>query len=426
MAALPALALGLALLAAPEGSSAPAAQEQLRLLIPPLEPRPGAPADKVNAISEFAITQARRVPGYRVLSMKDVEQMVSVEMQKQLLGCSESSCLAEIAGALSANEVLYGSVGRLGDRELVLTLNRIDPINARALAGESVRLPLHDVDGMLDATAEALGRLFPGYTMPPRRVQPMGKARLGLAMTAMGTVLQYAAVSSATFSLLGFLVFGVIGAPLLVPACGFCFLGPLATAWVQAWLMDVLGRRQVGIRRAALLGVLTVPVVAAVASLPVQAAAYVGGMSGMGALVVGALVVALLDWQGASTLFQGVVLGGIGIGSGLASVMGAMFMVSLALLPAIGVMVVALPALQSALLLRDSEARPPGEEPRLPGLYSTAEEPPAYTEVLPDVFVGGQGSLPPPLPPGFPGGVMSAPTSKTPPPDNAPAPTSPP
>jgi len=387
--------MALAVLLAVAGSEPEAAVR--RLLVMPLEVRPGAPEERVSALSEYLISEARRVPGYRVLSMKDLEQLLGAEMRNQLTGCSESGCLAELAGALAADEVLYGSVGRLGARELVLTLNRIAPSTATALAGESERLPSSSTDGMLDSTAGLLKRLYPAYELPPR-LQAVSKPRLALAMTTLGAVLQYAAVSSATFSLFGFFMFGPLGLPFLIPAAAFYLGGPAINAWVSAWLMDVMGRRQSGTRRATALGVGMVPITALVASLPVQAASSVGALSGFAALFVGVLFVSAMQERGYSTLLQGVVVGGTAIASGVVAALGSAFLVSLALIPAIVLLVVVVPALQSVILLRDSEPRPPGEEARLPGLYAPGEDAPDFLESLPEVIVG---ALPPP-PPGMP------------------------
>lgn len=66
-----------------------------------------------------------------VLASEDVRKAVEVEASQQMMGCSASSCLAELAGALGARAVIYGSVGDLGDAK-VLTLNIYDSAQGRS------------------------------------------------------------------------------------------------------------------------------------------------------------------------------------------------------------------------------------------------------------------------------------------------------
>ena len=64
-------------------------------------------------------------PRIDVISAEDVRRAVEFEGQRQTLGCSTSSCLAELAGAMGADIVVFGDVGLLGDR-LVLSANLFD------------------------------------------------------------------------------------------------------------------------------------------------------------------------------------------------------------------------------------------------------------------------------------------------------------
>jgi len=67
--------------------------------------------------------------GHNVVSTADINAMLSLEKQKELMGCSEISCLAEIGGALGADLMVSGSVGKLGD-VFSLTMTLVDPKKA--------------------------------------------------------------------------------------------------------------------------------------------------------------------------------------------------------------------------------------------------------------------------------------------------------
>lgn len=76
-------------------------------------------AQRVAAqVSEQLLTEASRVPRFRVIGQSDVAVLLGVERQKQLLGCADdaSSCAAELAGALDARWLLTGTLGRLGKK----------------------------------------------------------------------------------------------------------------------------------------------------------------------------------------------------------------------------------------------------------------------------------------------------------------------
>lgn len=357
-----------------------------RVLVPPLQARPGTPVAGVQALGDFLVSEARRIPGHRVVSVADLQEMLSLEQKKQLLGCSESSCLVEMAGALDADEVLYGSVGRLGARELVLTLNRVDPRAAGALGGQSERLPLHDTDGMLDAAARALQRLYPAYTLPPPRVEGVGRVRTAAAMFSVASVMQYAAVATALFSLGAMVPLGVLGLPMLVPAVGFCVASPVLMAWVEAWLMDLLGRRQAGFRWAALAGALMVPTILSV-GMPVVALAVLAGLSG-------ATVVGVAATYAASAVAAANRTSPVGAGAAGATVVGSAQLAgllcgALAMMPVLALTVLAVPAVQVFILMKQASPRPPGEDARVPGLWAPDETPWSFTHVLPAWLRGG-------------------------------------
>ncbi|OGQ90350.1 MAG: hypothetical protein A2289_26390 [Deltaproteobacteria bacterium RIFOXYA12_FULL_58_15] len=64
--------------------------------------------------------------GFEVISTADINAMLSYEKQKDLVGCEENTtCLAEIGGALGVDMLLGGSLGKLGDT-YTLSLSLVD------------------------------------------------------------------------------------------------------------------------------------------------------------------------------------------------------------------------------------------------------------------------------------------------------------
>ena len=85
-------------------------------------------------------------PNVSVIAPDDIRAMLEQHTQKQLLGCAEDSCLAEIGGALGVDLLVSGRVSKIGEAYGV-SLSAVDPAEARAVGhvtetyrGESIAL----------------------------------------------------------------------------------------------------------------------------------------------------------------------------------------------------------------------------------------------------------------------------------------------
>lgn len=122
-----------------------------KLAVVRLQPRGGITADTAALFTDSLIAELRRQPGTTVLGDADISAAIGLERQKQLLGCSEdSSCLAEIGGALGVDRLIHGSIGRVGE-SLVINISSIDPDGARAVSSVSERLKASSDEAFLDA-----------------------------------------------------------------------------------------------------------------------------------------------------------------------------------------------------------------------------------------------------------------------------------
>lgn len=79
---------------------------------------PGFSASKVEpSMADFVsehFAQKLSLEGISVLSSSEVKALVGLERQRQLMGCDESNCMAELADALGADGVITGSIGKFG------------------------------------------------------------------------------------------------------------------------------------------------------------------------------------------------------------------------------------------------------------------------------------------------------------------------
>jgi hypothetical protein len=102
----------------------------------------------------------RRRPGVSVLAESDVAALLGVEKKRQIVtGCSDSGCLAELGGALGADRVVHGSVGRVGS-SLVVTISSLDAPRSRTVASVSERLKGAGDEAFLDALPAMVDRLL--------------------------------------------------------------------------------------------------------------------------------------------------------------------------------------------------------------------------------------------------------------------------
>lgn len=99
-----------------------------------------------------------RRPGVKTIAPDDIRALLEKETEKQLLGCEDDSCLAEIGGMLGADVLVKGRVAKIEEGYSV-TLNSVDARRATPLAhisevwgGESI--------GLLDLVEPLVDRLF--------------------------------------------------------------------------------------------------------------------------------------------------------------------------------------------------------------------------------------------------------------------------
>jgi len=115
--------------AAPESSPAPASapaslpataasRPQQRVAVFDLR-APGLPEGTRRGLMDVLTKAVAEAPGLSVISRDEIAAMLDVEAQKQLMGCDQSSCLAEIAGALDVDFIVAGAVTPLGQGSVV-------------------------------------------------------------------------------------------------------------------------------------------------------------------------------------------------------------------------------------------------------------------------------------------------------------------
>jgi len=187
--------LGLLLAAGePAADSSATAVAKQRLAVLELKAE-GASAELATTLSQVVAEQAGKTPGFDAISQAEISSLLNVEKQRQLLGCADESCLAEIGGALGAKLVLSGTLGKLED-SYVLSLQLLDTRRAKIQSRES-RTVTGSLEVLVAAAKDLTHRLLTG-----KPLDTTGKIRFallppGAALTIDGTLVGHAPLDGA-------------------------------------------------------------------------------------------------------------------------------------------------------------------------------------------------------------------------------------
>lgn len=90
----------------------------------------GLPEELAVNLTQLLAAELKSVEGATVISRDDIASMLRMEQDKLLLGCDDSSCMAEIGGALGVDMLVAGQVGKVA-QSYVISLRMIQPAEAK-------------------------------------------------------------------------------------------------------------------------------------------------------------------------------------------------------------------------------------------------------------------------------------------------------
>jgi len=111
----------------------------------------------VEGLSAFLASEVARRPGLTVVSGADLRALVGLERQKQLLGCTGGSCVAELGGALGVAYLVSSEASQVGSSWL-LSLTLLDASKATSVSRLTRRGS--SIDDLVDATPRAVDELL--------------------------------------------------------------------------------------------------------------------------------------------------------------------------------------------------------------------------------------------------------------------------
>jgi hypothetical protein len=169
--------------AAPTGAEpVRAGGERMRVLVLDFRDDGGGP-ELVQAVRDTIVVHLSQKGSFEVLSTEDLRRVSDLEASREAMGCDESSCLSEMAGAVGAERVVFGSVGRLGDLTQV-TLSVLDVDRGTMTGRQSFEVTrLDEIPARLRHAADEI--FSPGAVQVP--FPAAGWAGLGVAAVGATT-----------------------------------------------------------------------------------------------------------------------------------------------------------------------------------------------------------------------------------------------
>ncbi len=139
-------------------ASPAAAKERTKLAVLDLDDK-GVGAATTQSLTDVVTVALNELGVFDVLSRADIQQMLAFEQGKQMLGCeSDTSCLAEIGGALGVALLVHGSIGKVGSTFMV-NLALTSSSTAKVLAREQRQIALaNELPTQVKAAARFLVR----------------------------------------------------------------------------------------------------------------------------------------------------------------------------------------------------------------------------------------------------------------------------
>ncbi len=129
------VALILTLLLAAPPSDGAAGKGVTSVAVMPVTVKGKVNKDTVAVLDQMILSQLQAAIGktVRVVGKADIDALLGFEKTKDAVGCTESTCAAELAGALGVDSILTGTIGNLGKKS-VLSLSWIGQRDARPIA----------------------------------------------------------------------------------------------------------------------------------------------------------------------------------------------------------------------------------------------------------------------------------------------------
>ncbi|MBN2494336.1 MAG: hypothetical protein JXR96_07100 [Deltaproteobacteria bacterium] len=134
------------------------AEDKVPVAVMEFATKGGVTQGQMDALSDMLANEIRALGKYKVIGKNDIRNMLRLEQQKAMLGCTDDSCLAELGGALGVRWVVVGNISQFGSTYL-LNLKLLDA-EQRVVTGALSRKIKGGEEALLDGLSSAAKELF--------------------------------------------------------------------------------------------------------------------------------------------------------------------------------------------------------------------------------------------------------------------------
>jgi hypothetical protein len=131
----------------------------LKVAVMPLAPGDGVADKTAQSVTDAVCAELRHNPGLQIMTAQELNAVLGVERQRQMIGCQNDTCMAEVAGALDADRIVLGNVAKLGQSWMV-HLQLVDARKVQTVGTSDRRKKGGTIDDVLDALPEMAKELF--------------------------------------------------------------------------------------------------------------------------------------------------------------------------------------------------------------------------------------------------------------------------
>ncbi|MBI3178053.1 MAG: hypothetical protein HYZ27_00230 [Deltaproteobacteria bacterium] len=183
-----------------------AAAEKAKIAVLPAQMEASAKGMVPKLFDDYLLTAVQNAGDFEVIGQDDINALIGFEKQKQLVGCDDVTCMADIGGALGVDRLVIVQIARLKN-EWVSTAKLVN-IRQAKVESRSSDFVAGDTKALLEAVPSIVRKLFAGGgtaapasvatpTPPPAQVfQPPPPAvtksidpSLGRSQRSTGTIL---------------------------------------------------------------------------------------------------------------------------------------------------------------------------------------------------------------------------------------------
>ena len=165
------------------------APERPGLAVFDIEAVNGVSAGLAKLLTESLLTRLNRSRRFgSVIGGSDIRAMLDMEQQKQVLGCGDEACLAELGGALGVPLMINPTLGLVGDRFLLnLKVLAVEEAKVKARAEgifKSEGDMLNGLPGLVADLIKELAGAVPALAAAPKApMRLIDKVGMGVSLT---------------------------------------------------------------------------------------------------------------------------------------------------------------------------------------------------------------------------------------------------